>query len=181
MRRTCLVAALLLVTASCGHSPAKAVTVEAVALAGPDATSVVESLRPMLESAAGWVAWEAFEAGVEARQVAEARTTRPVVARDEAQPQAVSQPCGGWQREVEAEFGLVEAPKACRVLVCESHGDPQARNRSGATGLFQLMKVHAGRFEARGWSWGDATDGVRNIAVAHDLWLEQGWTPWQCA
>lgn len=182
MRRTALLAAFLLVTASCGHPPREVVTVERSSIP----TSAVESLRPMLESAANEVAWEAFVAeearvaAVEEARLVEARKPRPVVAAAVAPARAVVAPCGGWQAEVEAAFGLVEAPKACHVLVCESGGNPQARNRSGATGLFQLMPVHAARFVARGWSWGDVTDGVRNIAVAHDLWAEQGWRPWVC-
>lgn len=79
---------------------------------------------------------------------------------------------------MEAVFGAA-AGQACRVLGCESGGDPQARNRSGATGLFQLLG-HGDLFEAHGWTLADAVDGVRNIAVAHDLWLAEGWRPWVC-
>lgn len=88
-------------------------------------------------------------------------------------------PCGGWLAEVTAAFGTA-APAACRVLVCESRGDPWAQNRSGATGLFQLMPTHAGRFEAHGWTWADAQDGDRNIVVAAEIEAEQGWRPWVC-
>lgn len=71
---------------------------------------------------------------------------------------------------------------ALRIARCESGPDYIAGyNGHGAAGTFQLMPVHAWRFEARGWSfYDDALIPERNIAVAFDLWSEQGWRPWAC-
>lgn len=44
------------------------------------------------------------------------------------------------------------------------------------------MPVHAWRFTARGWSFYDDSLVLEwNVAVAFDLWSEQGWRPWACA
>lgn len=66
------------------------------------------------------------------------------------------------------------------VMLCESRGDPGARNRSGATGLLQLMPVHARRAASLGYSWGQMVEPGPNLAVAESLWEEQGWRPWDC-
>lgn len=71
--------------------------------------------------------------------------------------------------------------QAVRVAMCESHLNPEARNRSGALGLFQLLG-HGDLFAAHGWDvtvdWDDA---LKNTVVAHDLWSSSGWSPWVCA
>jgi hypothetical protein len=66
------------------------------------------------------------------------------------------------------------------VMLCESRGVPEARNRSGATGLLQLMPVHATRAARLGYSWGQMMEPGPNLAVAEGLWKEQGWRPWEC-
>lgn len=66
------------------------------------------------------------------------------------------------------------------VMLCESRGVPWARNRSGATGLLQLMPVHATRAARLGYSWGQMMEPGPNLAVAEGLWKEQGWRPWEC-
>lgn len=73
--------------------------------------------------------------------------------------------------------------KALDVGYCESGPDLIAGyNAHGAAGTMQLMPVHAHRFAARGWNfYDDALDPVKNIAIAYELWLEQGWWPWACA
>lgn len=78
---------------------------------------------------------------------------------------APSGPCGGWRHLVERYEWNVDT--ACRVLVCESKGDPSARNRSGATGLFQILR-------------GGSTDPDRNVAQAVAMWRARGWQPWVC-
>jgi MFS family permease len=67
---------------------------------------------------------------------------------------------------------------ALRVLACESGGNPYAVGSQGERGLMQLHPVHAAKFLARGWTWDDAFVPERNLAVAHDIYLAEGWTPW---
>jgi soluble lytic murein transglycosylase-like protein len=51
-----------------------------------------------------------------------------------------------------------------RIVSCESRGNPNARNRSGATGLFQIL--------------GGPLDPVANVARAYDMYRARGWQPW---
>lgn len=62
----------------------------------------------------------------------------------------------------------------------ESTGNPLAVGSAGERGLMQLAAVHAWRFARRGWTWDDAFDPERNIAIAHEIYLESGWQPWTC-
>lgn len=74
-------------------------------------------------------------------------------------------PCGGWRHLVARYDWNVD--KACRILVCESKGDPNARNRrSTATGLFQIL--------------GGPTNPEANVAQAYRMWRARGWQPWVC-
>jgi hypothetical protein len=75
-----------------------------------------------------------------------------------------------------------EGARALKVATCESGGDLYAAptENPGHRGVFQLGKVHAPRFAQHGWDWD--TDGLipeRNIAIAHEIWQEQGWWPWR--
>ena len=79
-------------------------------------------------------------------------------------------------------FGSAEGERALKVATCESGSDLYAApaENLGHRGVFQLGKVHAPRFERRGWDWD--TDGLipeRNIVIANELFLDQGWRPWR--
>lgn len=76
--------------------------------------------------------------------------------------------CGGWLDLVASLWPASQVGTACRVLLCESGGDPSARNPSGAIGLFQLL------------GHGGTTDPVQNATVAFHLWESNGWSPWVC-
>lgn len=65
-----------------------------------------------------------------------------------------------------------------QIITCESHWDPTVVN-GDQVGLFQLSRIHEWRFLARGWTWAEATDPVKNAAIAGDLWWEQGNGPWR--
>lgn len=97
-------------------------------------------------------------------------TTRPPAPRRAPQPHTGRSggSCDGWLDLVSSLWPASQVPKACRVLDCESSGDPTARNKSGAIGLFQLL------------GHGGTTDPVQNATVAHRLWLSEGWSPWVC-
>jgi len=51
-----------------------------------------------------------------------------------------------------------------RIVWCESRGNPNARNSSGATGLFQIL--------------GGSVDPVANVARAYEMYRARGWQPW---
>lgn len=52
--------------------------------------------------------------------------------------------------------------------------------RAGERGVAQLHPVHAAKFYTRGWTWDDAFRPERNLAIAYQIWLDQGWAPWTC-
>lgn len=69
-----------------------------------------------------------------------------------------------------------DCEKAYRVMWCESKGDPRAYS-AGNVGLFQINEIHRWRVG------GDASrlyDPEINVAVAHAIYSEQGWSPWGC-
>lgn len=71
---------------------------------------------------------------------------------------------------------------ALRIFWCESTHRPTAKNGSHY-GVAQLSRPdHEARANRLGFTWDDMWDARSNLLVAHDLWLEQGWDPWeQCA
>jgi hypothetical protein len=80
-----------------------------------------------------------------------------------------------WQA-VEMIFPASQRPVAHRISRKESTDNAFARNRSGASGCFQLMPVHAWRFPG---GWAMRFDAVSNTTAALHLWAEQGWGPWR--
>ncbi len=60
------------------------------------------------------------------------------------------------------------------IIACESHGDPNAVSPDGRNiGAFQENIVH-------GFVYADMIDPVRSTALAHDVWLSQGYGAWSC-
>lgn len=56
--------------------------------------------------------------------------------------------------------------EAFAVMMCESRGDPNAKNRrSSATGLFQVL-----RGSRHPWT---------NVDQAYAMWQRRGWQPWK--
>jgi len=90
-------------------------------------------------------------------------------------------PCAGWEGTIAAHFPAEQVAKACRVMMCESGGNPNAANpRSTASGLFQFLNS----------TWESTTGtpapasaygGSTQIAAAAKLWRSSGWSPWVCA
>lgn len=76
-------------------------------------------------------------------------------------------PCAGWRSLVARYFPASAVEGACKRLMCESGGNANARNRSGATGLFQIMH---GPLEPEA-----------NVAAAAALYARRGWKPWVCS
>lgn len=70
---------------------------------------------------------------------------------------------------------------AVRIVTCESQWNPQARSRTGDSGLFQINDIHRGPSgHAAGMSVEDLFDPMVNIRVARALYEESGWYPWVC-
>lgn len=68
---------------------------------------------------------------------------------------------------------------ATTIFRCEG-GDWLGVGDAGERGGFQLHPVHAWRFLQRGWTWDDAFIPKRNVEIAYEIWVEQGWHPWTC-
>lgn len=81
--------------------------------------------------------------------------------------------CGEWwQLAVDVGWPEGELPTVDRVMWCESKCQPAAYNRSGASGLMQVMPFwHKGR---------DPFDPTTNLSMALEVWRLQGWRAWSC-
>jgi Transglycosylase SLT domain len=81
--------------------------------------------------------------------------------------------CPDWYwLAVDAGWPEDEMPTVMRVMRCESNCQPKAYNRSGATGLMQVLK-----------SWApndDLFDPATNLTVAKHVHDRQGWHAWSC-
>lgn len=81
--------------------------------------------------------------------------------------------CAEWWSEArDVGWPEQQLPTLDRVMWCESHCQPDAYNRSGASGLMQVLKSHAPN--------DDLFDPVTNLTVALDVWERQGWHAWSC-
>jgi hypothetical protein len=88
---------------------------------------------------------------------------------------AYSGRCAQWeQTALDAGWTLAQWPTVDRVMWCESKCEPDAYNRSSASGLMQLLR----RWFAPGQ---DPFDPATNLAVALEVWHAQGWRAWSCA
>lgn len=71
------------------------------------------------------------------------------------------------------------ADTAWRIMLCESGGNPRARNpHSSATGLFQALRSTWGGYGG----YREAADAPPPVQVEHAyrLWLMRGFGPWVC-
>ena len=109
-----------------------------------------------------------------ARKAASTTTTPPVVPANDIEQAIV----GGFAR-----FGPAVARQAIDVADCESVGlNPTATGAAGERGLFQIHPdYHQERIARLGFTWDQMYEVGPNIAVAADLYAEQGWSPWTCA
>ena len=82
-----------------------------------------------------------------------------------------------WRPVVEMYF-----PSDLRIIECESHGDPEAKNpNSSASGLFQhLARLWPQRAAEAGFADADVFDPFANIAVAAWLLEHGGTSHWVC-
>ena len=69
--------------------------------------------------------------------------------------------------------------KALQVMACESGGDPNTYNPSGAAGLMQVQWPSWG--DHYGVTLEDLFDPATNMRIAADIWANGGWSHWSCA
>lgn len=187
LSRLALFCALILL-AACGQAHER-VTVGRAPMAPasparPTAPATEYEGLPPLESVELWhatVRWNAvlaFNAELARQKAAAERASEAAQARvPRSNPPRVTPPqsgtrqsgaCGGWHDLIASLWPASQVGTACRIMMCESGGNPNAYNKSGAIGLFQLL------------GHGGTTDPVQNATVAHRLWQSQGWSPWVC-
>lgn len=87
-----------------------------------------------------------------------------------------------WRPIVEMYFPEDRVEWALRIIRCESHGDPTAKNpHSSASGLFQhLARLWPERSARAGFAGSDVFDPYANIAVAAWLLEHGGPGNWVC-
>jgi soluble lytic murein transglycosylase-like protein len=72
--------------------------------------------------------------------------------------------CSGWS-DLISQYAW-DVAVACKVMWCESRGNPNARN-GRHVGLFQIAN---GPF-----------DPAENVALAYSMWSKRGWQPWSAS
>ena len=82
-----------------------------------------------------------------------------------------------WRPLVAAYFPADQVDRALRVMACESGGNPNAYNPSGASGLMQVLASWADNF---GYTPADLFDPAINLHVASILYFDGGWGHWVC-
>ena len=83
--------------------------------------------------------------------------------------------CAEWAgAALDAGWTEDQLPELLDVIMwCESKCEPHAYNRSGASGLLQIMPMwHKGR---------DPFDPSINLAMGREVYEAQGWGAWSCA
>lgn len=87
---------------------------------------------------------------------------------------ALEGPCSEWgAAAIEAGWPIEQWPRLSEIMWCESRCDPHAYNRSGASGLLQIMPFwHNGR---------DPFDPAVNLAIGLEVYNAQGWRAWSCS
>lgn len=81
---------------------------------------------------------------------------------------------------IAAHFPPEQHATACRVMMCESGGNPSAQNpRSTASGLWQFLN---GTWESTTGTPAPASaySPSQQTAAAAALWRSSGWRPWSC-
>jgi hypothetical protein len=81
--------------------------------------------------------------------------------------------CAQWEGlALDAGWTLDQWPTVDRIMWCESKCEPWAHNRSGASGLMQVMPMW--------WHGRDPFDPATNLAMALEIRQAQGWRAWSC-
>ena len=115
-------------------------------------------------------------------------TPEEVTAFKSLSPQA-QQDVLKWLQDSQRPSGCVEAMHAVwpqsewawgeRIMWRESNHTPSARNRSGASGCWQMMlPLHSGIFRSVGCSPAEWADPLCNNKAAYALFQQAGRSPW---
>lgn len=103
------------------------------------------------------------QAAASPRRASRSKTKTTKAPRPTASTRTYATPSGGWWSLI-ARYPW-NAALAHRIMMCESHGNPNAHNRSGANGLFQIL--------------GGPYDPEANVATAYHMYSQRGWQPWR--
>lgn len=95
--------------------------------------------------------------------------------------------CGGWG-DLVASYFPSEVGTACRIIMCESRGNPSAVSSTGDHGLAQVNKAtwakpghHDPVADWIGRNWGGVYDPATNLEMARRIRSAYGWGMWACA
>jgi len=81
--------------------------------------------------------------------------------------------CAQWETTaLDSGWPIDEWPTVDRVMWCESRCSPTARNRSGASGLMQIMPMW--------WRGRNPYEPATNLTMALEVRRAQGWRAWSC-
>jgi hypothetical protein len=89
--------------------------------------------------------------------------------------------CVGWEPLLAEYSPGWSVERMSRIMYRESRCRPEVRNRSGATGLLQVMASHCRWLVEQMGEWctaGKLQDPDYNVRAAATLWLEQGYQAW---
>ena len=102
-----------------------------------------------------------------------AETVGPPAPTDPPAGHSVDGRCAGWADLAFAIGWPLEQWRTIdRVMFCESRCNPDAHNKSGASGLMQIMPMW--------WHGRDPYDPETNLTMALEVWHQQSWHAWSC-
>jgi hypothetical protein len=100
--------------------------------------------------------------------------TIPIILKEE--PKIVEKTVEELIEELIIEKFGKDSKTALRIAKCESGLNPNAYNKSGASGIFQIIpKWHKDKIKGR-----NIFDKEVNIEVAYEIFKSSGWNPWTC-
>ena len=80
-------------------------------------------------------------------------------------------------KEIIREVFREDPEMAVKIAECESRLDSSAHNKddphNGSWGIFQINGAH-------NYSPEVLLNPIKNINIAHELYLKEGWEPWAC-
>lgn len=89
--------------------------------------------------------------------------------------------CIGWEPLLEQYSPGWSTLRMSQVMYRESRCRPEVRNRSGATGLLQILSSHCSWIAEQLDTWctrARLNDPTFNVRAAAALWAEQGYSAW---